>query len=384
MSETPLIRQEEAAPRPPRRTPWVPIVVAAVLAALVAAAVSWWFFAGRQAIPDWERLTVLDLAAPAGDAFAEETPWVVLQLSPARSGEQNTLRLSLDSPRGSPVSATEAASRIVSLTARPLALDVASSEGMALQPEPGPDGAMVATSPLDRAGWWQFRVEVAGADKPAEFHLMLPDPNINGPNAVPGFPSSAEAEAVIQRGLAATAALKSVRYTQWNSDGAGNSSVSEHAVAVGGDGGEPSLTFRITGGMEAVIIGSTRWVKLLGDLGWQEQEGGAFLPPSEWGDEYSGATGFTLLGEETIDGERTQIVSLLAPELSEPRRRTAAWYLWWVGTETGQVRKEAMVSRRHYMLNQFKDFNEPMQIVPPNEAGAPAAGTPVAAVTPAA
>lgn len=383
MSETPLIRQEEAPPRTPRRTPWAPIVVAAAVAALVAAAVSWWFFAGRQAIPDWERLTVLDLAAPAGDAFADETPWVVLQLSPARPGDQNTLRLSLESPRGSPLPATEAASRIESLTARPLASD-ASAEDLVLQPEPGPDGAMAATAPLDRAGWWRFRVEVAGAERPAEFHLMLPDPNINGPNAVPGSPSSAEAEAVIQRGLAATAALQSVRYTQWNSDGAGNSSVSEHAVAVGGDGGEPSLTFRITGGMEAVIIGSTRWVKLLGDLGWQEQEGGAFLPPSEWGDEYSGATGFTLLGEETIDGERTQIVSLLAPELSEPRRRTAAWYLWWVGTETGQVRRETMVSRRHYMLNQFTDFNEPMQIVPPNEAGPPAAGTPVAAATPAA
>lgn len=373
MSAAPLIRQEEATPRAPRRTPWAPIVVAAAVAALVAAAVSWWFFAGRQAIPDWERLTVLDLAAPAGDAFADETPWVVLQLSPARPGEQNTLRLSLEAPRGSPLPATEAASRIEALTARPLAADVASAENLVLRPEPGPDGALAAITPLDRAGWWQFRVEVAGADRPAEFHLMLPDPNINGPNAVPGFPSSAEAEAVIQRGLAATAALQSVRYTQWNADGAGNSSVSEHAVAVGGDGGEPSLTFRITGGMEAVIIGSTRWVKLLGDLGWQRQEGGAFIPPSEWGEEYTEATGFTLLGEETIDGEPTQLVAFVAPEQTEPRRRTVAWYLWWVGTETGQVRREAMVSRQHYMLNRFSGFNEPMQILPPEDGGTPAA-----------
>jgi hypothetical protein len=108
------------------------------------------------------------------------------------------------------------------------------------------------------------------------------------------------------------------------------------------------------------------------------------VPPSEWGDEYTGATGFTLLGEETIDGEPCQIVAFVAPELSEPRRRTVAWYAWWVGTESGQVRRETMVSRVHYMMHHFSDFDAPLTITPPDAAGTPVMGTPSPAGTPAA
>ena len=87
--------------------------------------------------------------------------------------------------------------------------------------------------------------------------------------------------------------------------------------------------------MEAVIIGSTRWIRLPGDPGWQEQEGATVVLPSEWDEEYSGATGFTILGEETIDGERCQLLAFVVPELTEPRRQTVAWYLWWVGDRDG-------------------------------------------------
>ena len=63
---------------------------------------------------------------------------------------------------------------------------------------------------------------------------------------------------------------------------------------------------------------------------------------------------------------------------SSGRRRTVAWYLWWVGEETGHVRKEAMVSRLHYMRNAFSDFDVPIALAPPGEAATPVAGgTPV-------
>ena len=66
-----------------------------------------------------------------------------------------------------------------------------------------------------------------------------------------------------------------------------------------------------------------------------------------------------------------------SPELTEPRR-TVAWYLWWVGEETGYVRKEAMASRLHYMLNAFSDFDVPIALAPPTEPATPvASGTPV-------
>ncbi len=66
------------------------------------------------------------------------------------------------------------------------------------------------------------------------------------------------------------------------------------------------------------------------------------------------------------------------PELTEPQRRTVAWYLWWVGEETGYVRQEAMVSRLHYMLNRFSDFDVPITLTPPEKTATPVAGgTPV-------
>jgi hypothetical protein len=384
MTDSPLITADETAQPPARRNPWLHVGIVVVVLALVAAGAGWWWLNARQSIPDWDRLTEVVLTAPAGDAFAEETPWVQLRLAPLRPGEENSLRVSLEAPRGVPVPASDTGTRIVAMTVQPLDGGASQPEPLSLEPESGSDGSLVAIAPLDHAGWWRFAVEVVGAEQPAQFNLLLPDPNINGPNAVGDFASSAEGEALFQRGLAATTALQSVRYTQWIADGAGNSAVSEHAIFAGGDGEPPAFSFRITGGMDAIIIGSTRWVRPPGVPEWQRQEGAAFVPPSEWGEEYSGATGFTLLGEETIDGETSQLVAFVAPELTEPRRRTVAWYLWWVGTETGQVRREAMVSRRHYMFNQFGDFNEPLQILPPDEPGTPAAGTPVAAATPAA
>ena len=106
-------------------------------------------------------------------------------------------------------------------------------------------------------------------------------------------------------------------------------------MTAGDEDAPPGFTYRAVGGMEAIIIGSTRWIKLPGDLGWEEQEGATVVLPSEWDEEYSGATGFTILGEETIDGERCQLLAFVVPELTEPRRQTVAWYLWWVGDRDG-------------------------------------------------
>ena len=129
--------------------------------------------------------------------------------------------------------------------------------------------------------------------------------------------------------------------------------------------------------MEAIILGTTRWVKLPNNLGWDKQEGSSPLPPSEWGEEYRPAAEFAVLGEETVDGERCQILAFLVPEQTEPQRRSAAWYLWWVGTESGRVRQETMASRFHYMHHLYFDFDAPLTIGPPPVAASPVAATPV-------
>ncbi len=380
MSENLLVRQDDA---PARRTPpraWLPIAAVAIALALLAAGAGWWYLARSQAIPDWDRVSQLDFAAPAGDAFLDNTPWVSLQLAPARPGEENVLavRMTPGTQSGTPAPVTDPASPIIGLTAQPLSEAGKPPETLALQPDPGADGALVAAAQLDGSGWWRFRAEVAGAGEAAEFYLLIPDPNINGPAAVPVEASSPEGEALFQRGLEGITTLRDVRFTQWIADGKGNSALSAHAVTAGDEDTPPGFSYRAVGGMEAVIIGSTRWINLPGELGWQKQEGATVVLPSEWDEEYLGATGFTVLGEETIDGERCRLLAFVVPELTEPRRQTVAWYLWWVGEETGYVRQEAMVSRLHFMLNRFSDFDVPIDLAPPEETATPvSSGTPV-------
>jgi hypothetical protein len=375
-----LLKQDDVPASPVRGRSWLPVAFAAIALALVAAGAGWWFLNSRQTIPEWDRLPALELAAPAGDAFRGDTPWVSLRLTTARPGEENVLRVQMTprSRQATPDSAAAATARITSLTAHPPSGESASAEDLAFQPDPEIGDAFIASSQLDRAGWWRLSVEVDGVEDPAEFYLIIPDPNLNGPNAVPTSGSSPEGELLFRRGIETLTTLRAVRFTQWIADGQGNASVSAHAVTAGDGNTPPGFAYRAAGGMEAVIIGSTRWIRLPGDPSWEEQQGATVVLPSEWDDEYTGATEFMILGEETIDGERCQLLAFVVPELTEPRRQTVAWYLWWVGAETGYVRKEAMVSRLHFMLNAFSEFDVPIALSPPQEAATPvASGTPI-------
>jgi hypothetical protein len=373
MTDTPLV-QEKNVPAPrSRRTAPLAIALAVVALAIVAGGAAWWFYTARQAVPDWDRTSDVDLAAPAGDAFAETAPWLDLQLSPARPSEPNTIHISLAMRSGTPVPGDMEHPRITALTAQSLAGD---DDPAPLSLERDADGSVTASALLDEAGWWHLNSALDDGNS-VDFYLLLPDPNVNGPGSVPTSDSSADGEALFQRGIAGITGLRSVRFTQWLGDGRGNGSFSEHAVTAGGDGTPAAFTYRAAGGMDAVVIGDTRWIQLPGDLGWTQQEGAIVVPPAEWGDEYLGATGFTLLGEETIDGEPCQVLAFVVPETTEPRRQTAAWYLWWIGTESGHLRREAMVSRLHYMQNRFSDFDAPMTIAPPEDAATPASATPV-------
>jgi hypothetical protein len=381
MTNTELVRASESSRRPSQRR-WLPAAIVAALLIAIIAVGAWWLLAGRSAAPDWDRVAALDLKAPTGDAFDEKTPWVMLHLAPGKPGATNTISARLVARTGTPIASAGPAQSITEITAQHL-VPGSAPESLPLQPASSPDGTVSTSSPLDGSGWWHLRVTVDGAARPADYYVLLPDPNINGPAAVPTSATTPEAEAVYARGMQSMTSLQDVQFTQWMADGQGNGAISYHAVHAGGDGTPGGFIFKAAGGMEAVVIDSTRWVKLPGTLGWDEQEGALSVPPSEWGEEYQGATGFTLIGEETIDGERTQLVAFTVPEVSEPRRQIAAWYIWWVGVDSGEIRREAMVSRLHYMLNEFSGFNEPFALAPPGASGTPVTPATSAAGTPA-
>lgn len=374
MTDTPLIREPQAR----SRRPLLIGIIAVVLLAAAVAAAAWWYFSQRTPAADWERVPAIGLLAPAGDAFIADTPWVTLQLEPARAGQANTVRLSLLSLQGTPIPSDSGNHKLTGLTAQPVGSTETPTQ-LTLEPEQNASGALLSSFDFPSSGWWRLSATVENEPAPADFFLLIPDPNINGPAAVPANNATSEGEALYQRGLNGITSLQSVHYTQWLADGRGNAGISEHTVTAGGEGKPPGFAYRAAGGMEAIVIGSTRWIHLPGDLGWTKQEGAASVPPSQWGEEYAGATGFTILGEEMIDGAQTQILSFVVPEVVEPRRQSAAWYLWWVDTESGHVRREAMVSRVHYMQNRFADFDAPVNLEPPALSATPGAGTPIAA-----
>src|SRR6185503_8849169 len=106
-----------------------------------AAGGAWWYVNGRQQAPDWDRVPDIALAAPAGDAFRDDTPWVALDLAPAKPGEANTVRLAVRTREGTPTPSMAASTRIADLTVQAIS-GSGEPQTLALQPDPGISGAV--------------------------------------------------------------------------------------------------------------------------------------------------------------------------------------------------------------------------------------------------
>ena len=86
------------------------------------------------------------------------------------------------------------------------------------------------------------------------------------------------------------------------------------------------------------------------------------IPPDRWDEEYVGARGFQFGRIEDVSGEASQVITFVVPGT---KRQVVAWYVWWVGLDSGRVHREMMISQSHYMLSEFSDFDEPLPITPP-------------------
>jgi hypothetical protein len=106
---------------------------------------------------------------------------------------------------------------------------------------------------------------------------------------------------------------------------------------------------------------------------WIEREYLPVFPVSEWVTLYEGATSFALAESVMINDRATQIITFYVP----PSDLAAAHYAWWVDVETGYVVREAMISTWHYMIYEFGEFNQPLQLAIPISEASPAA-SPVA------
>ncbi len=312
----------------------------------------------------------LDLAAPTGGGDL----LVHLGVQPAKPGE-NTLTVFVTDAQGAPVSLDQAARVGLDLTSleHPVEID-------AVEAQPNGTGRYeVAGMPLSLEGWWRIGVTVRRAEQPnlqAPFYLRLPDPNVSV-ERITTPPSSPEAEAVFQRGLASLTSLHSVRYRRTLASGTGTVFASEEAISVGDDGHPPAYAVS-SSGVDLIRVGDREWLRSPDGV-WRDRPASPFVPPAAWGEEFESATGFRLGRVEEVGGEPAQIVTFVVPGTP---RQAAAWYAWWVDLERGRILRQAMVSRWHYMVLEYHDFDAPIAIDPPTPApAATPAATPVALVT---
>lgn len=293
---------------------------------------------------------------------------VRLQVEPARPGENRVWLLVADA-NGAPLGADQ-------LLVPPLLDFVSLNESVEQRAvSTAADGAgafAVDGVQLSLDGWWRVEATIARMGRPVTrmpFYLMLPDPNVNGQNAPPIPDASTEARALFERGLVGLTSPRSMRFDQRLSGGTGTAVESSHAVTAGGEGRPPASSL-FAAEFEAVTVGEVQWVRQPG-LNWTEREAVPVFLPSDWGEDYVDATGFRLGRIEEVEGERCQFVSFVVPATGD----RSAWYGWWVGLESGRVRRETMVARGHYMVYRFYEFDAPFTIEPPADA---ASGTPAA------
>jgi hypothetical protein len=322
-------------------------------------------------------------------AFGMESATVHLLTQPASTGAQ-TLVVRLTDGDGRTLALDPAPDVEVTWTPFADAVVETTVHAPLLAPPDTSDALFTGTVTLPLAGWWQADVTVTppgGIAARARFWLVLPDPNVTG--AGPGPDSNPEAEALFARGLESLTSLRSVRYSQRLGDGGGSLYRSQTTVSAADAERPPAYADTIvdaTGDVVArqVIVGDRRWI--LSGEEWVAAEPIPFFTPAAWGEAYADATGFQIGPREEVDGELSQVITFWQPPRTSPSR-APAWFVWWIGLASGEVRREAMVSTRHYMVYGYSDFDAPLGITAPTDiaaaTAAPATPVPTSIAKPA-
>ena len=358
-----------APPRPPRRLWPIGLLALALAVAGIGGYLVYRAVARPQpATPGW---TAIELSLPALGPERADGPWISLTASPLSPG-QNQFVAALHPTKTASASSQDVRQVRIALT--PLVPD---GEGSVATVKPAGGGTFAAEANLPTAGWWRVTVTVDAdglGTATVPFDLMVPDPNLNGVAAVPQPDGDPEAEKLYEQALASLTGLRTVRFWQTMANGRGVVALSDHAVRSAASGETPGFTYHAYTGLEAVVIGDRMWSRDPGEP-WEEAEASQMVDPSAWGEEYNGATSFQLGGEMMVGRVPCRLVAFRTPDLTEPRTQVAAWYLWWVAPN-GDLLREAMISRAHYMTNDFVEINQPLALTPPIGPATPGAATP--------
>ena len=302
----------------------------------------------------------ISIADPTLDASGEVVGLVRLGAAPLRPGP-NRLVVSFAGPDGEPRPLAPEATVSLDL----ISLDEPGVERSRVETVPeGPASFAVETGALTVDGWWRVEALVRQRGVPdtvAAWVFLLPDPNLHGTGAVDTPADDPEAVALFGRATAFLGDAQRLRYRQVIGGGDGSAVVSRYALAAGVNGAPAAM--RIDGASTSVVkIGEEEWLRT-GGTPWLARRGTAAIAPAGLLAEYEGATGFGLGRVETVAGREARVITFAVDQ----ERYLPAWYAWWVDAATGEPLREAMVSRNHYMVNTFLDFDATFSIEPPRD-----------------
>lgn len=305
-------------------------------------------------------LDELTLAEPATLPDGTVTGIVLLNVDPLEPGTDNTFRISMTDTATVPQPIP--ADALVRLSFESL-LDPSINT---LDVEAAPDGAggfVVTTSAISVESWWRVTVLLRRAgqqDATAPFYLLAPDPNLHGVDALDIPESDPDAQALYERARTQFATSTGYENHQRLASGSGGVVLIDEVV-VAPTANQPGAVMMRTDQVEIRRIGDTEWLRNDPNAPWIERPASPILSPADVLQDYEGATGFQLGRQEEIDGELCQAVIFFVPGES----LTPAWYVWWIGVETGTLHLEAMISRAHYMVRDYVNFNAPPAVLPP-------------------
>lgn len=196
-------------------------------------------------------------------------------------------------------------------------------------------------------GWWAAEGGLAGG--PAQTFYFL----VGSPNGAASDPRAAE---LLNRAVDEFGRLAGVRWEEQLTSGLPYPTAAGAWVLTEAEAQAPDRVH-----LKVTLDGSVRETYQVGGRRCDREGGGPWqcadatpLNPFDRSP-FRSAAQVSLGRQETGDGEPARVVFFYYPAAE-------AWYAWWVGEQTGWLRREVMLAPGHVMVARYFDHNLPLNI----------------------